>query len=202
MKKLVTLSLVALSITTLSGCAGKIKGGAERKITNGQKEDRIYIEGEITFSAKLLRDARNLIASASGFTFEEWNLLDPSDYSLEIDNSFGSYTTINNNAAMVTVFSYGAEVGSKSFPLARAGNTLKFSEPNSVKNWSQQFIDIGDKIAIEVHTTTSNLAPSDASVSAKWKEGLQILETVNYSVESCPPEFFPTPTKPFCGPND
>ncbi|WP_448548022.1 hypothetical protein [Thalassotalea fusca] len=88
---------------------------------------------------------------------------------------------------------------SKRFSLNKSGSVLTFSNSSSVKSWSQQFVDIADKVVVEVVASTTNLTANDVLVAAKWKERNSILSSLTYSVPACPGEQYPTPEQPYCG---
>lgn len=177
----------------------KLKEGVETKNTPNGQEEKIWIEAEVTWGAKLLRNAGSLVASLTGFTYDDWVGLDPSTYSLSIEDPNFTFTTLQNNAAKVTVFSGGVTIDSRVFSLQRTGSVATFASPSAVKSWSEQFIDIGDKVVVEVITVTTNLTDGNVSVTAKWKENTTVLSSLAYTAPACPASQYPTPEKPYCG---
>lgn len=138
--KVITIVLLCAVIT---GCKWYIRSECNIpgpcKIESG-------VEG--TFQAQLMRELRpitEMLAQSMGFTYEDWAALDPSDFALTVQGSYA-----NSNSASVTVMSGNQSIGSSTFALNNVGGTYTFANPNSVKAWSQQFVDLADSIKVEL----------------------------------------------------
>lgn len=119
-----------------------------------QQHTRVYVRGKPISIAEM-------VASVTGFTYSDWQGLDVAEYEIHINPSFGATATIDRNEATVKVFSSGQEISSRAFPVVKVGNIAKFFNPENIKNWSLQFVDIADNVEIEYDTTVKK-SPCDA----------------------------------------
>jgi len=61
----------------------------------------------------------------------------------------GSGATIENNKVTLTVYDGDVSLGYRDFSVSLVGGEYKLSDPNVVKNWAYNFIDIGDSVEID-----------------------------------------------------
>lgn len=175
----------------LAGCQASLKATHERTRDNGDgSTDKTTVSACAATHTSLctgqtnnfMRSIAEMVASVTGFTYSEWQGLDVAEYEIHINPSFGATATIDRNEATVKVFSSGQEISSRAFPVVKVGNIAKFSNPENIKNWSLQFVDIADNVEIEYDTTVKSRLATPVSVQQQVKEQSEILATVTYSV--------------------
>lgn len=162
--------MAVLSASLLTGCQGggtyKMTVGCQNSNGPSGSTNECRVEGTIEgaflsgFERDYISPLFEMIAQATGFTYSEWEGLDVSDFSLTL-----SGTTSASSHALVKVYDAYNLVGEKSFSVTKSGNEYKFSNPNDVKNWSLQFVDIGEKVDVEFEVNEVE------SFSAALKEG-------------------------------
>lgn len=163
MKKTLILSIASVAALSLSGCATtkgycKVKGGGDSGTTW-----ECGVEGEIK-QASIFRPVLNLIASTGVFTYEDWSGFNAEEFTIKLDES-SSTTNVNNNRVIVKVLSGDVVVGSKEFDVYKTGDSYRFSNPSSVKSWSQSFIDSADNVKIDFATSSTGIEGANTTIS-------------------------------------
>lgn len=154
--KIMTLAGAISAATLLSACSGTagMRGGCSE--SHGC-EVEAYVE--VTWGMRLLNSVQTMLANVYDFEFTQWNSIDFSDFRLDI-TEHASITNIAGRQVEVLVYDGYNVIGSKHFETTRQGNSFMLKDPESAKVWSEQFIDIGTKIAVRFEEDTYVAAQS------------------------------------------
>jgi hypothetical protein len=192
--KLKTFSLVSIvsSLLILGWCRSTASFELEVERTQDRGDGttdtiRGGVKGSVSSGGSLLRPVAELIASVSGYSYEDWQGVDFSEFEIELDGQFGVTSTINGNAVEVMIISANSVLSKQTFPIIQIGETAKFSNPNAVKSWSLQYVDIAEEVKFEFTTTTVNVMATPSSMNIRMKDGNSVLasKTVNYGGNGC-----------------
>lgn len=142
--KIFKIIFVVFMCSTVAGCRWYVRGTCDVPGPSCQVEGGI----EGSFQAKLMRELQPLaemLAQSTGFTYEEWSALDPSDFSLTVQ---GSYVTAESAKVVLLDGSY--EVAQSTFQVNNVGGTYTFATPSQVKQWSEQYVHLADSVRVEL----------------------------------------------------
>lgn len=157
----------------LGGC--KATGSIKGKKT---EPDGTIIEGEIKGSVEtnnFMLTARSLLATAGVFTDGDFEDFDPASFYLNISEE-ESTTSVENNIITLTVWDFGNVVGERQFATQKSGTRVYFRDTGAVKNWSAQFVDIGDKLSYKLKLRTTTDSSSVVNVSSN-QDNFQVAST-------------------------
>lgn len=179
MNKKIIITLSSLAMLTLSGCSttGSFSGEIECPVNSnsgctikGKAEIQWLMSAERNFILPIME----MIASATGFSYNDWVGLNVNDFSMEVTG-----TTATSSSATVKVYDQsGSLLGQSSFAVTKQLNVYKFTNPNSVKNWSTQFIDLAMEVEVELDVHRS----ADMTLAIKEKNNLKA-----YATHTSPP---------------
>lgn len=146
---------IVISAVTLYGCAVS-NATVECSVSqeSGQKPSwKCSASGRINAANNLLRKVSSLVAETGIYTYEHYLAMDPSKYTIELSGTANSY--IENSQATISVFDGTNLLGQKVTTLTKNGNVYKFADPQGVKNWAYNYIDIADKVDVKYNTVTT-----------------------------------------------
>lgn len=184
MMKNITFVFALLSIMTLSACSASgswyIRGKSEKTMGEPTKNTiEAGIEGRM---GRFLKPALDMLADLGVYTYSDWEGLNPSEFKISIDET-NSVSSIIQNNVLISVYSDDLILGQKNFGITKSGSHYVLSNPEAVKNWSLQFVDIGDRVVVDFEVDTKTRSTSLVTVNVHDKHGVKT--SVRYEEVFC-----------------
>lgn len=178
-KKFIIPSII-ISAATLYGCASSnVNVECTVSKESGQKPSwKCSASGRINAANNLLRRVSALVAETGIYTYDHYLAMDPTKYTIELAGTANSY--IENNQATISVFDGTNLLGQKVTTLTKNGNIYKFADPQGVKNWAYNYIDIADKVDVKYKTVTTG-SENDYTISNLKDSGV-LKAAVTYAI--------------------
>ena len=183
---ILTTGVVLSAITLTSACSSTGTFEAEAKCNSSGCEATGKVVGGW---GSLLKPVATMIATATGFSMNDWLGLDPSAFYIQI-NENTSITNLKNQQITVKVYSQNSLLQQKTFATKKVGNSIYFNAPSEVKTWSQSFVDVADEVKFTFDNNSYVAQPS--SINFQFKEGNNLLAQDTVHIDICGGGLAPT----------
>ena len=157
-----------------STVTGTIEGNIDEQ---GQTVIKGTIKIEKKIGGMLIKPVLQAIASYTSFSYEDFLDFDPSKLRVQITET-NSVTTVENLKIRFKVYSDEVLQGTQEFSVKKVSGYYVLANPNSVRDWSMNFIDIAD--SVEYSFVLSTRTSSATMVSVKTYEQSNLFSATSY----------------------